>query len=100
MEHLPFFLMTALAALGFVLITRIERKLYEERFQRQAQQERDIALRRMLFRLWSKYALDTEDRFIDKNEMLSQLVAPLTVLGCHNFPEKEKMKEESLTTDH
>ena len=95
MEHLPFILMTALAALACFFIHRLEQSLNEERSNHRVIRERESIASRMLFGYCRKLLLDTDTKYIDKDEVVNQLVAILNIQG-YDVPTKEaKTKEEA-----
>ena len=56
-------------------------------------EEREAISKRILFQVWSKYALDTAGNYIDKTEMLQSVITALTVLGCNDVPEKKETED-------
>ena len=87
--------MTALAALWFFAYFGTKQQCFEEQVRNKVLGEREAIAKRILFQVWSKYALDTEGNYIDKTEMLQSVIAALTILGCNDLPEKKESKEES-----
>ena len=94
METLSFILLIIIAAFATIAAFCMERQYHDERVRNTMLRERETVVRHMLNRVWRKYTLQ-EDRFIDKTEMLQQLITPLAMLGCYDLPEKEESKEES-----
>ena len=99
METLAFILLINLAALVGYFLYRAEQNLHEVRSNYRVIRERESIASRMLYDYCRKLFLDTDIKYIAKEEVVSQLTAISNIQGydpCRVEPTKEsEPKEES-----
>ena len=88
------FLMLLVVITMFILWMQTMRSLYEEQSRTAILTEREKTASRILFGCYRKLAVDTEDTYINKNEVLLPLITVLQIYGAD--PPTVKISTDSV----